>query len=123
MSYPALKPRLADTVLACLTGLADRFDVVVCEGAGSPAEINLREFDLVNMRVAAAAGAPVLLVTDIYRGGAFAHLYGTWALLAGEERRRIRGFVLNKFRGDPALLSIAVRPLTLCMQKVPGRDL
>jgi adenosylcobyric acid synthase len=90
---------------SALHSLLNEFELVVIEGAGSPAEINLRQFDVVNMRVAAEADAPVLLVTDIYRGGAFAHLYGTWALLNEPERRRIRGFVLNKFRGDPALLS------------------
>jgi adenosylcobyric acid synthase len=85
--------------------LAAEFDLIVIEGAGSPAEINLRSTDLANMRVAELADANVFLVADISRGGAFAHLYGTWALLRDEERQRLRGFVLNKFRGDPALLS------------------
>jgi adenosylcobyric acid synthase len=80
-------------------------DVVVIEGAGSPAEINLRGSDIVNMRIALHANAACLLVTDIDRGGAFAHLYGTWAMLDAAERRLIRGFVLNKFRGDAALLA------------------
>jgi adenosylcobyric acid synthase len=80
-------------------------DVVVIEGAGSPAEINLHDSDFVNMRVALHADARCLLVADIDRGGAFAHLYGTWALLPQEERALIRGFVLNKFRGDEALLA------------------
>ena len=79
-------------------------DVVVIEGAGSPAEINLHASDIVNMRVAVHAQARCLLVSDIDRGGAFAHLYGTWCLLPPKERALIGGFVLNKFRGDPALL-------------------
>lgn len=86
-------------------------DVVVIEGAGSPAEINLKDGDIVNMRVARHADARCLVVTDIDRGGAFAHLYGTWALLDEAERRLIRGFVLNKFRGDPALLEPGPRML------------
>jgi adenosylcobyric acid synthase len=104
--WPARQRELWPAIEPALRSLLDEFELVVIEGAGSPAEINLREFDLVNMRVAAAAEAPVVLVADIYRGGAFAHLYGTWALLDDEdERRRICGFVLNKFRGDAALLA------------------
>jgi adenosylcobyric acid synthase len=86
-------------------------DVVVIEGAGSPAEINLSECDIVNMRVALHAQAACLLVTDIDRGGAFAHLYGTWALLPAHERALIKGFVLNKFRGDAGLLAPAPQML------------
>ncbi len=82
-------------------------DVVLIEGAGSPAEINLMASDIVNLRVARHANAHCLLVTDIDKGGAFAHLYGTWALLPPEDQQRIHGFVLNKFRGDAALLTPA----------------
>ena len=95
-----LWPAIADS----LTSLLADHDLVVCEGAGSPAETNLRDTDLANMPVARHADAPVLLVADIDRGGAFAHLYGTWALLEPEDRARLAGFVLNRFRGDPALL-------------------
>jgi len=86
-------------------------DIVVIEGAGSPAEINLMASDIVNLRVARHADARCLLVTDIDRGGAFAHLYGTWALLPEADRARLHGFVLNKFRGDPALLAPAPEQL------------
>jgi adenosylcobyric acid synthase len=86
-------------------------DVVVIEGAGSPAEINLASSDIVNMRVAQHADARCLLVTDIDRGGAFAHLYGTWALLDEAQRQFIHGFVLNKFRGDASLLAPAPQML------------
>jgi len=88
-----------------LDQLREENDVVVIEGAGSPAEINLKDSDVVNMRVARHADAQCLLVTDIDRGGAFAHLYGTWALLDEAERKCLRGFVLNKFRGDATLLA------------------
>lgn len=88
-----------------LDALRAEVDVVVIEGAGSPAEINLHASDVVNMRVARHCGAHCLLVTDIDRGGAFAHLYGTWALLPPEEQALLQGFVLNKFRGDAALLA------------------
>ena len=86
-------------------------EVVVIEGAGSPAEINLSSSDIVNMRVAQHAHAACLLVTDIDRGSAFAHLYGTWALLPENERVLIKGYVLNKFRGDASLLAPAPQML------------
>ncbi len=98
-------------IAAALDALRADNDVVVIEGAGSPAEINLHASDIVNMRVARHAQARCLLVTDIDRGGAFAHLYGTWALLPPEERALIQGFVLNKFRGDAALLAPAPQML------------
>ncbi len=91
-------------------------DVVVIEGAGSPAEINLMTNDIVNLRVARHANAKCLLVTDIDRGGAFAHLYGTWALLDEQDKGLIRGFVLNKFRGDAALLA----PAPEMLEKMTG---
>jgi adenosylcobyric acid synthase len=98
-------------IAAALDALRAENDVVVIEGAGSPAEINLHASDIVNMRVARHASARCLLVTDIDRGGAFAHLYGTWALLPVDERAQIHGFVLNKFRGDASLLAPAPQML------------
>ncbi|MHB1200324.1 MAG: cobyric acid synthase [Polaromonas sp.] len=98
-------------IAAALNALRAENDVVVIEGAGSPAEINLSGSDIVNMRVARHCHAACLLVTDIDRGGAFAHLYGTWALLPEEDRRLIKGFVLNKFRGDASLLAPAPQML------------
>jgi adenosylcobyric acid synthase len=92
-------------VARALDELMAENDVVVMEGAGSPAEINLKHSDIVNMRVALHANAACLLVTDIDRGGAFAHLYGTWAMLDSQEQKLIKGFVLNKFRGDAKLLA------------------
>ncbi len=94
-------------IAAALDALRAENDVVVIEGAGSPAEINLMTSDVVNLRVARHCGAHCLLVADIDRGGAFAHLYGTWALLSEDDRALIKGFVLNKFRGDAALLAPA----------------
>jgi adenosylcobyric acid synthase len=105
VGYHALKPDLFATVCDALADLRTRYDVVVLEGAGSPAEINLLDHDIVNLRVAKAAGIPALVVGDIDRGGVFAALYGTVALLPDDLRRHVRGFVLNKFRGDPALLA------------------
>ncbi len=99
--------RLWPVVAAAYDELAADAELVVIEGAGSPAEINLAPDDIVNMRVARHAGAAVVVVADIGRGGAFAALYGTWALLPPEERELIRGFVLNRFLGDPGLLSPA----------------
>lgn len=98
-------------ITAALDSLRAEYEVVVIEGAGSPAEINLHGSDIVNMRVARHCDAHCLLVADIDRGGAFAHLYGTWALLPPQEQALIRGFVLNKFRGDPGLLAPAPQML------------
>ncbi len=94
-----------------LQSLRAEHELLLLEGAGSPAEINLQGTDLANMRTAKAADARVILVADIDRGGAFAHLYGTWALLSEDERALIAGFVLNKFRGDLALLPPAPQRL------------
>jgi adenosylcobyric acid synthase len=102
--YQEAKAELWPIVMGQLERLRGRYDVVLCEGAGSPAEINLLEHDVVNLRVAEAAGFPAILVGDIDRGGVFAAMYGTVALLPDEWRGLIRGFVINKFRGDPALL-------------------
>jgi adenosylcobyric acid synthase len=101
-------PKLWPVVRDALRSLIAEADLVVIEGAGSPAEVNLRSTDIVNMRVALECGADVYLVADIDRGGAFAHLLGTWMCLEVEERSLVRGFVLNKFRGDPALLGNAM---------------
>jgi adenosylcobyric acid synthase len=104
-SYQGMKKDLLSVVLESLEDLKRRFDVVVCEGAGSPAEINLRTHDLANMGLARAANLPVILVGDIDRGGLFASLYGTLALLSAEDQALIGGFLVNKFRGDPAVLA------------------
>ena len=102
--YHRMKPAVWDTVTAALAALRADNDVVVIEGAGSPAEINLKRNDIVNMRVALHARAPVLLVGDIDRGGVFAQIVGTMELLEPEERALVKGHVINKFRGDPSLL-------------------
>ncbi len=94
-----------------LASLRSQYELVIAEGAGSPAEPNLRAGDIVNMRVALHANATVLLVGDIDRGGVFAHLVGTMELLAPEERALVRGFVINRFRGDPSLLAPAIEDL------------
>ena len=104
-SYQQLKEQLQPVVLGALADLRARYDVVVCEGAGSPAEINLRARDLTNMGLARAAGLPVLVVADIDRGGVFGSLFGTLALLDAEDQAHVGGFVVNKFRGDGAILA------------------
>jgi adenosylcobyric acid synthase len=116
-SYAQLKPGLERSVLACLADLADRFGVVVCEGAGSPAEINLREHDLANMGLARAAGLPVIVVADIDRGGALAALFGTLALLSADDQALVAGFVVNKFRGDDSVL----HPALAMLRELTGR--
>jgi len=103
-------------VKSSLNKLLFSHDIVVIEGAGSPAEINLMANDIVNLRVARHARARCLLVTDIDRGGAFAHLYGTWKLLKKGDQKRIHGFVLNKFRGEASLL----KPGPEKLQKLTG---
>ena len=111
-SYGGMKRELLPIVLESLKDLRSRFDVVVCEGAGSPAEINLRRDDLANMGLARAAGLPVILVGDIDRGGLFASLYGTLALLSPEDQALLSGFLVNKFRGDPGVLEPGLREMT-----------
>jgi adenosylcobyric acid synthase len=108
LPWLARKERLWPVVQEALHSLLADYDQAVIEGAGSPAEVNLRDSDIVNMAVALECQADVYLVADIDRGGAFAHLLGTWQCLAPEEQALIRGFVLNKFRGDPALLGNAM---------------
>ena len=109
--YYACKPRLIPEILAAYESLAAEYDVIVIEGAGSPAEINLRDNDIVNMGLAELVDAPVLLAGDIDRGGVFAQLYGTVMLLDERERARVRGLIINKFRGDAALLQPGLRQL------------
>jgi adenosylcobyric acid synthase len=111
-AYQELKPRLHTVVREALAGLADRFEVVICEGAGSPAEINLRADDLVNMGLARAANLPVVVVGDIDRGGVFASLFGTLALLELADQALVAGSLINKFRGDPAILAPGLDQLT-----------
>lgn len=103
--YQSHKMSLLPQVQQALESLLAQYDVLVIEGAGSPAEINLKQFDLVNMRTAALANAQVVLVGDIDKGGVFAQLVGTWELLEEDERRRVCGLVINKFRGDLDILT------------------
>ena len=115
VGYRAHAPRLRQVALDSLARLRDAYDVVICEGAGSPAEINLRETDVANMGLARAAGLPVIVTGDIDRGGVFAAMYGTLALLSPEDQALICGFVINKFRGAPELLDsglVLLRRLT-----------
>ncbi|WP_026303718.1 cobyric acid synthase [Jongsikchunia kroppenstedtii] len=102
--YHQRRAELADVVNAELAALRNDFEVVLCEGAGSPAEINLRRSDITNMGLARAADMPVIVVGDIDRGGVLAHLLGTVAALEPDDQRLIAGFLINKFRGDPGLL-------------------
>jgi adenosylcobyric acid synthase len=110
-SYRPMKAALLEQVLDCLADLRSRFDVVVCEGAGSPTEINLRTDDIANMGLATAADLPVVVVGDIDRGGVFPALYGTVALMPPGDQRLVAGFLVNKFRGDVRLLEPGVAEL------------
>jgi adenosylcobyric acid synthase len=110
-SYHRHRTELAAVVTDSLAALRSRFDVVVCEGAGSPAEINLRATDLANMGLARAGDLPTIVVGDIDRGGVLAHLFGTVAVLSAADQALVAGFVVNKFRGDPALLAPGLEQL------------
>src|ERR1022692_3994426 len=111
LEYRGHSGRLLSVALDCLAQLRAEFDVVICEGAGSPAEINLRDTDIANMGLARAANLPVVVVGDIDRGGVFASFFGTIALLNSLDQALISGFVINKFRGDPSLLEPGLRML------------
>ncbi len=110
--YHDYKPIAMQAVLDSYQRLCAAYDVVLVEGAGSPAEINLRDKDIANMGFAEAVDCPVWLVSDIDRGGVFAHLYGTLALLAESERARVTGLIINRFRGDVSLLTPGLDWLT-----------
>lgn len=119
--YYSRKKEYIPDVLRAYNSLVGQYDIMVIEGAGSPAEINLKKDDIVNMGLAQLVDAPVLLVGDIDRGGVFAQLYGTMALLDADERRRVKGTVINKFRGDRAILQPGLDMLTgLCGVPVAG---
>lgn len=121
MEYYRHKRDYIPVILDAYRSLAEENDIIVIEGAGSPAEINLKKDDIVNMGLAKLVDAPVLLVGDIDRGGVFAQLYGTVALLEPEERARIKGTVVNKFRGDRTILEPGIRILEeLCGVPVAG---
>ena len=109
--YFAYKKSLMPLILDAYRSLSEEFDIIVIEGAGSPAEINLKSDDIVNMGLAKAVGAPVLLVGDIDRGGVFAQLLGTHMLLEPDEQALLKGFIINKFRGDKTILDPGVRML------------
>lgn len=104
LAYHLYKPKAAEAVFDSYQHLVDEYPYILVEGAGSPAEINLREGDIANMGFAEAADCPVILIADIDRGGVFAHLVGTLNLLSVTEQARIKGFVINRFRGDLGLL-------------------
>lgn len=121
MEYYRRKREFVPAVLEAYNSLASEYDIIVIEGAGSPAEINLKQEDIVNMGLAKLVDAPVLLVGDIDRGGVFAQLYGTIALLEQDERARIKGTIVNKFRGDRAILEPGLKTLEkLCGVPVAG---
>ena len=111
-NYRSLRPRLAEVAHATLAELRTEYDAVICEGAGSPAEINLRDGDFVNMGLARHANLPAIVVGDIDRGGVFAAIFGTVALLSPEDQALVNGFVINKFRGDLGLLQPGLDMIT-----------
>jgi len=110
--YHDLKPKLLARVLESFTIVGEGADLVLIEGAGSPAEVNLRDGDIANMGFAEAANVPVILIADIDRGGVIASLVGTYEVMTEDERARVKGYVVNKFRGDPTLFDEGVRIIT-----------
>lgn len=121
MEYYQKKREYIPAVMDAYNSLAADYDIIVIEGAGSPAEINLKQEDIVNMGLAKIVDAPVLLVGDIDRGGVFAQLYGTLTLLEDDERDRVKGTVINKFRGDHSILEPGIKTLEkLCGVPVAG---
>lgn len=125
--YYELKDELLEEVLKAYHSLAEDYEVCVIEGAGGVAEINLRDKDIVNLGLAEALEAPVILIGDIDRGGVFASIYGSVALLSEEDRARIKGFIINKFRGDVTLLDSGIQQLEEllnipCMGVIPYRE-
>ena len=109
--YFKFKTELIPVIKEAFRKLENQFDIIVIEGAGSPAEINLKENDIVNMGLAEMVDAPVLLVGDIDRGGVFAQLLGTLMLLEDNEKERVKGLIINKFRGDASLLDSGIEML------------
>lgn len=117
-AYYNIKPHFMSEIKKAYETLSKENDIVVLEGAGSPAEINLKENDIVNMGMASAVNSPVLLVGDIDKGGVFASLVGTIALLSEEERKMVKGLIINKFRGDVSLLKPGIEQIET-MLKIP----
>lgn len=115
--YHNKKTQLKGLIKEAYSKLASSFDTIVIEGAGSPAEINLRENDIVNMGLAELVDAPVVLIGDIDRGGVFASIYGTIMLMSEDERNRIKGFIINKFRGDVELLKPGIKMIEELIDK------
>jgi len=111
INYHALKPKLKSMLSKTYESLSDKYEYVILEGAGSPAEINLREGDIVNMGMAELSNSPVILIGDIDKGGVFAFLTGTMMLLKQEERARVKGVIINKFRGDKKILEPGLKML------------
>lgn len=109
VEYHQYKPQLTEIIKQCFFRLQQQYEIIVIEGAGSPAEINLKDNDIVNMYMARLANAPVILVVDIDRGGAFAWIAGTLELLSDDERTQVKGIIINKFRGDKTLLQSGLR--------------